>query len=84
MFLEYCVCELQEMLESAPDKKFPIFQACKLVCGVDQVLETCLEHYLFTNMPEILEKSLLTNISEIIDFFVWSILPVITYLSEMI
>lgn len=27
MFLEYCVCELQEMLESAPDKKFPIFQA---------------------------------------------------------
>ncbi|XP_063413122.1 serine/threonine-protein kinase stk11-like [Mytilus trossulus] len=27
IFMEYCVCELQEMLESAADKKFPIFQA---------------------------------------------------------
>lgn len=27
MFLEYCVCQLQDLLESAPEKKFPIFQA---------------------------------------------------------
>lgn len=36
MFLEYCICELQEMLESAADKKFPIFQA----------------HYYFTQLVE--------------------------------
>ena len=27
MVLEYCVAGLQEMLESAPGKKFPIWQA---------------------------------------------------------
>ena len=27
MILEYCASELQEMLESAPEKKFPIWQA---------------------------------------------------------
>lgn len=27
MVMEYCVGELQELLEAAPDKKFPIFQA---------------------------------------------------------
>lgn len=25
--MEYCVGELQELLEAAPDKRFPIFQA---------------------------------------------------------
>jgi len=29
MILDYCVGGLQEMLESAPDKRFPIFQAHK-------------------------------------------------------
>lgn len=27
MIMEYCVGELQELLEAAPDKRFPIFQA---------------------------------------------------------
>lgn len=27
MIMEYCVSELQEMLECAPEKKFPIWQA---------------------------------------------------------
>ncbi|PVD23410.1 hypothetical protein C0Q70_16679 [Pomacea canaliculata] len=39
MIMEYCVSELQEMLECAPDKKFPIWQAhwyfCQLVNGLE-------------------------------------------------
>jgi len=31
MVMDYCVGGLQEMLESAPDKRFPIFQAHKYV-----------------------------------------------------
>jgi len=31
MIMDYCVGGLQEMLESAPDKRFPIFQAHKYV-----------------------------------------------------
>ncbi|XP_015263122.1 PREDICTED: serine/threonine-protein kinase STK11 [Gekko japonicus] len=27
MVMEYCVCGMQEMLDSVPDKKFPVFQA---------------------------------------------------------
>ncbi|KAK6188542.1 hypothetical protein SNE40_004699 [Patella caerulea] len=39
MVMEYCVSELQEMLESVPDKKFPIMQAhfyfCQLINGLE-------------------------------------------------
>ena len=31
MILDYCVGGLQEMLENAPEKRFPIFQAHKYV-----------------------------------------------------
>lgn len=27
MIMEFCVAELQEMLENTPDKKFPVWQA---------------------------------------------------------
>lgn len=27
MIMEYCVSELQEMLESVPEKRFPVWQA---------------------------------------------------------
>jgi hypothetical protein len=27
LVMEYCVSELQEMLQSAPEKKFPVWQA---------------------------------------------------------
>ncbi|BFZ16358.1 hypothetical protein BsWGS_19401 [Bradybaena similaris] len=37
--MEYCACELQEMLESVPEKKFPIWQAhgyfCQLIDGLE-------------------------------------------------
>ncbi|KAH9488302.1 Serine/threonine-protein kinase stk11 [Bulinus truncatus] len=37
--MEYCACELQEMLESVPSKKFPIWQAhgyfCQLIDGLE-------------------------------------------------
>ncbi|CAL1536439.1 unnamed protein product [Lymnaea stagnalis] len=37
--MEYCASELQEMLESVPDKKFPIWQAhgyfCQLIDGLE-------------------------------------------------
>ncbi|XP_005996386.1 serine/threonine-protein kinase STK11 isoform X1 [Latimeria chalumnae] len=39
MVMEYCVCGMQEMLDSVPDKKFPVFQAhgyfCQLVDGLE-------------------------------------------------
>ncbi|KAM9330008.1 serine/threonine-protein kinase STK11 [Gastrophryne carolinensis] len=39
MVMEYCVCGMQEMLDSVPEKKFPIFQAhgyfCQLVDGLE-------------------------------------------------
>lgn len=39
MVMEYCVSELQEMLESVPEKRFPIWQAhgyfCQLVEGLE-------------------------------------------------
>lgn len=39
MVMEYCVCGMQEMLDSVPDKRFPIFQAhgyfCQLVDGLE-------------------------------------------------
>lgn len=27
MVMEYCVCGMQEMLDSVPEKRFPVFQA---------------------------------------------------------
>ncbi|XP_063146937.1 serine/threonine-protein kinase STK11 isoform X2 [Candoia aspera] len=39
MVMEYCVCGMQEMLDSVPDKKFPVFQAhgyfCQLIDGLE-------------------------------------------------
>ncbi|KAM5194271.1 serine/threonine-protein kinase STK11 isoform 1-T2 [Mantella aurantiaca] len=39
MVMEYCVCGMQEMLDSVSEKKFPIFQAhgyfCQLVDGLE-------------------------------------------------
>ncbi|XP_072260915.1 serine/threonine-protein kinase STK11 [Pyxicephalus adspersus] len=39
MVMEYCVCGMQEMLDSVQEKKFPIFQAhgyfCQLVDGLE-------------------------------------------------
>ncbi|BFY99202.1 hypothetical protein BsWGS_02243 [Bradybaena similaris] len=39
MVMEYCASELQEMLESVPEKKFPIWQAhgyfCQLIDGLE-------------------------------------------------
>ncbi|XP_077187569.1 serine/threonine-protein kinase STK11 isoform X4 [Paroedura picta] len=39
MVMEYCVCGMQEMLDSVPEKKFPIFQAhgyfCQLIDGLE-------------------------------------------------
>ncbi|XP_040273501.1 serine/threonine-protein kinase STK11 [Bufo bufo] len=39
MVMEYCVCGMQEMLDSVPEKRFPIFQAhgyfCQLVDGLE-------------------------------------------------
>ncbi|ESP05300.1 hypothetical protein LOTGIDRAFT_208293 [Lottia gigantea] len=39
MIMEYCVSELQEMLEGVPDKKFPVMQAhfyfCQLIDGLE-------------------------------------------------
>ncbi|KAM3938886.1 serine/threonine-protein kinase STK11 [Leptodactylus fuscus] len=39
MVMEYCVCGMQEMLDSVTDKRFPIFQAhgyfCQLVDGLE-------------------------------------------------
>nr|XP_056700319.1 serine/threonine-protein kinase STK11 [Euleptes europaea] len=39
MVMEYCVCGMQEMLDSVLDKKFPVFQAhgyfCQLIDGLE-------------------------------------------------
>ncbi|XP_042198688.1 serine/threonine-protein kinase STK11 [Callorhinchus milii] len=39
MVMEYCVCGMQEMLDSVHDKKFPVFQAhgyfCQLIDGLE-------------------------------------------------
>ncbi|XP_063770422.1 serine/threonine-protein kinase STK11 isoform X3 [Pseudophryne corroboree] len=39
MVMEYCVCGMQEMLDSVPEKRFPVFQAhgyfCQLVDGLE-------------------------------------------------
>ncbi|CAG2107906.1 unnamed protein product [Medioppia subpectinata] len=39
MIMEYCVAVIQELLDSVPDKKFPIFQShdyfCQLVLGLE-------------------------------------------------
>ncbi|XP_066551423.1 serine/threonine-protein kinase STK11 isoform X1 [Amia ocellicauda] len=39
MVMEYCVCGMQEMLESVPEKRFPVFQAhgyfCQLIDGLE-------------------------------------------------
>ncbi|GFR88330.1 serine/threonine-protein kinase stk11 [Elysia marginata] len=39
MIMEYCASELQEMLDSVPDKKFPVWQAhgyfCQLINGLE-------------------------------------------------
>ncbi|XP_062816083.1 serine/threonine-protein kinase STK11 isoform X2 [Anolis carolinensis] len=39
MVMEYCVCGMQEMLDSVPEKKFPVFQAhgyfCQLIDGLE-------------------------------------------------
>ncbi|XP_059847123.1 serine/threonine-protein kinase STK11 isoform X2 [Mobula hypostoma] len=39
MVMEYCVCGMQEMLDSVNDKKFPVFQAhgyfCQLIDGLE-------------------------------------------------
>ncbi|XP_069784291.1 serine/threonine-protein kinase STK11 isoform X2 [Narcine bancroftii] len=39
MVMEYCVCGMQEMLDSVSDKKFPVFQAhgyfCQLIDGLE-------------------------------------------------
>ncbi|XP_048416004.1 serine/threonine-protein kinase STK11 isoform X2 [Stegostoma tigrinum] len=39
MVMEYCVCGMQEMLDSVTDKKFPVFQAhgyfCQLIDGLE-------------------------------------------------
>ncbi|XP_063075876.1 serine/threonine-protein kinase STK11 isoform X2 [Engraulis encrasicolus] len=39
MVMEYCVCGMQEMLDSVPEKRFPIFQAhgyfCQLLDGLE-------------------------------------------------
>uniref|UniRef100_A0A8C7ZR16 Serine/threonine-protein kinase STK11 n=1 Tax=Oryzias sinensis TaxID=183150 RepID=A0A8C7ZR16_9TELE len=38
-FLNYCVCGMQEMLDSVPEKRFPVFQAhgyfCQLIDGLE-------------------------------------------------
>ncbi|KFP33877.1 Serine/threonine-protein kinase STK11, partial [Colius striatus] len=39
MVMEYCVCGMQEMLDSVPEKRFPVFQAhgyfCQLIDGLE-------------------------------------------------
>ncbi|KAB5535829.1 hypothetical protein PHYPO_G00122430 [Pangasianodon hypophthalmus] len=39
MVMEYCVCGMQEMLDSVPEKRFPVFQAhgyfCQLLDGLE-------------------------------------------------
>ncbi|XP_029905295.1 serine/threonine-protein kinase STK11-like [Myripristis murdjan] len=39
MVMEYCVCGMQEMLDSVPEKKFPVYQAhgyfCQLLDGLE-------------------------------------------------
>ncbi|XP_065132954.1 serine/threonine-protein kinase STK11 [Paramisgurnus dabryanus] len=39
MIMEYCVCGMQEMLDSVPEKRFPVFQAhgyfCQLLDGLE-------------------------------------------------
>uniref|UniRef100_A0A8C9R022 non-specific serine/threonine protein kinase n=1 Tax=Scleropages formosus TaxID=113540 RepID=A0A8C9R022_SCLFO len=39
MVMEYCVCGMQEMLDSIPEKRFPVFQAhgyfCQLLDGLE-------------------------------------------------
>lgn len=32
MVMEYCVCGMQEMLDSVPEKRFPVCQAHGCVC----------------------------------------------------
>ena len=46
-----------------------VLQILKLFSGVDQELETCLEHYLLTNVSEILEKSLPTHVLTYLKLF---------------
>lgn len=37
MVMEYCVCGMQEMLDSVPEKRFPVFQAHGYVfCSVSR------------------------------------------------
>jgi len=42
MIMDYCVGGLQEMLENAPDRRFPIFQAHKYVAGLQSCESHCL------------------------------------------
>lgn len=48
MIMEYCVSELQEMLESVPDKKFPVWQAhgyfCQLIEGLEYLHSSGIVH----------------------------------------
>lgn len=48
MIMDYCVLGLQELLESAPGKKFPIFQAhnyfCQLVDGLEYLHSQSIVH----------------------------------------
>ncbi|KAL8601041.1 Serine/threonine-protein kinase stk11 [Nucella lapillus] len=39
MVIEYCVSELQEMLESVPEKRFPVWQAHSYFCQLVEGLE---------------------------------------------
>ncbi|ELT96788.1 hypothetical protein CAPTEDRAFT_158801 [Capitella teleta] len=48
MVMEYCMGGLQEMLESAPEKKFPIWQShnyfCQLIDGLEYLHSQCIIH----------------------------------------
>lgn len=68
MIMEYCVGELQELLEAAPDKRFPIFQAHRYDACLN-VLQVCMYYrsYLILSLFRVMTILWCINL-HIIDF----------------